>query len=395
MKGKDESVHEMSLRRDRLRAFIPRKASVHELIAEEAADWLVANREGLNSTQKAAFATWLRASPQNIEEYLNIASIGSDLRAACNDPEVSFEDLMKRALEAENPVAVARAPGPSQSMRRISGLTERARWRPQPWLSAAVAMAGIGAVTLVFVFWRNSGTPHDSNPIAYNLQTRHGEQLTQQLPDNSILKLDTDTAVSVQFDRRQRVVRVIQGRAEFRVAHEPTRRFLVQAGTVRITDIGTEFDVYARPDSTVVTVLEGRVAVAVDPRAAVLEHRRGSGHEGNEPPSRYAPVEVAAGQQVRVDKGSWPPTYIPVDTQRATAWLRRQIVFQNEPLERVAAEFNRYSATPIEIDSPALRTLAVSGVFAADDTESLIAFLRSLDGVRVEVTATRIRVSRK
>ena len=111
--------------------------------------------------------------------------------------------------------------------------------------------------------------------------------------------------------------------------------------------------------------------------------------------SPYAPIEVAAGQQLRVDNGSWPPTYTPVDTQRATAWLRRQIVFENEPLEAVAAEFNRYATTPIEIDSPALRTLAVSGVFAADDTESFIAFLRSLEGVQVDVSPTRIRVSRK
>jgi transmembrane sensor len=196
------------------------------------------------------------------------------------------------------------------------------------------------------------------------------------------VKLDTDTEVSIRFDHTQRVVRVVQGRAEFKVAHEPGRRFLVQAGTVGITDVGTEFDVYARPDSTVVTVLEGLVAVAAEP-------------QGSAPPPPYAPVEVAAGQQVRVDNGSWPPTYTPVDTQRATAWLRRQIVFENEPLEQVATEFNRYTAIPIEIDSPALRTLAVSGVFAADDTESFIAFLRSLDGVKVEVTPTKIRVSHK
>jgi hypothetical protein len=32
-------------------------------------------------------------------------------------------------------------------------------------------------------------------------------------------------------------------------------------------------------------------------------------------------------------------------------------------------------------------------VFATDDTDGFIAFLRSLDGVHVEVSATRIRVS--
>ena len=84
---------------------------------------------------------------------------------------------------------------------------------------------------------------------------------------------------------------------------------------------------------------------------------------------------------------------LAVDAQRTTAWLHRQIVFDHEPLERVAAEFNRYTQKPIEIATPALRNLQISGVFATDDTEAFIAFLRSLKGVRVEVTATRIRVS--
>ena len=70
-------------------------------------------------------------------------------------------------------------------------------------------------------------------------------------------------------------------------------------------------------------------------------------------------------------------------------------MFDHEPLERVAAEYNRYTAKPIEIATPALRDLQISGVFATDDTEAFIAFLRSLKGVRVEVTAAQIRVSRR
>ena len=69
-------------------------------------------------------------------------------------------------------------------------------------------------------------------------------------------------------------------------------------------------------------------------------------------------------------------------------------MFDHEPLEHVAAEFNRYGPKPIEIATPALRNLQISGVFATDDPEAFIAFLRSLKGVRVEVTETRVRVSR-
>ena len=83
----------------------------------------------------------------------------------------------------------------------------------------------------------------------------------------------------------------------------------------------------------------------------------------------------------------------PIDLQRATSWLRREISFERAPLSEVAAEFNRYGTVPIVIETPALRELAISGVFVADDTETFVAFLRSLKGVRVERLASAIRVT--
>ena len=90
-------------------------------------------------------------------------------------------------------------------------------------------------------------------------------------------------------------------------------------------------------------------------------------------------------------EGQAPTQATPADVQRNTAWLRRQILFERQSLAVVAAEFNRYSAMPIEIETPELRSLHISGVFSTDDPEPRVAFLRSLDGVKVEVTRTRIR----
>jgi ferric-dicitrate binding protein FerR (iron transport regulator) len=53
--------------------------------------------------------------------------------------------------------------------------------------------------------------------------------------------------------------------------------------------------------------------------------------------------------------------------ERASAARRpNEIVFDHEPLERVAAEFNRYAPKPIEIVTPALRNLQITGAFATD-----------------------------
>ena len=45
--------------------------------------------------------------------------------------------------------------------------------------------------------------------------------------------------------------------------------------------------------------------------------------------------------------------------------------------------------------TPELQKLEITGTFSIDNTEEILAFLRSLDGVSVDVTETQIRVSKK
>jgi len=138
----------------------------------------------------------------------------------------------------------------------------------------------------------------------------------------------------------------------------------------------------------VVTVVEGRVAVGHSPAAS-------AGSASPNAARATDMVYLGTDQQLRVTENEWPATPSSVDARRTTAWLHRQIVFDREPLDRVAGEFNRYVSKPIEISSPELRTLQISGVFSIDNSAAFIAFLRSLDGVQVDVTDERVVVSRK
>jgi transmembrane sensor len=343
---------------------------VRNLIAQEAADWFVANRAGLTVKERHAFATWINASPLHVEEYLALSAIACDLREACEDSQGDLEGLVARARQDEvSPVQ----PLWQRLVERVRGAGSNL------WPAPAFALAVFALLSVGLLMWWNrmsSAHPGGGDQIAaLHFETAHGEQRTYRLGDHSLLHLNTDSAVTVRYDRKERLVELTSGEAEFAVAHEPGRPFRVIAGAVEARVIGTEFDVRRAPDSTVITVVEGRVAV-------------GASSSAN--PSAF--VQLGAGQQIRV-AGDQPGPPLAVDPRRATAWLHRQIVFEREPLERVAGEFNRYSAKPIEITTPGLRNLEISGVFATDDTEAFLAFLRSLEGVRVEVTATQIRVS--
>ena len=111
--------------------------------------------------------------------------------------------------------------------------------------------------------WNWRPTLHPSAPgiTALHFETGHGEQLTRRLADNSILHLNTDSAVTVRYGKNERLVTLTSGQADFEVAHEPGRAFRVIAGPAEVIDLSTKFDVRLEQGSTVVTVVEGQVNV--------------------------------------------------------------------------------------------------------------------------------------
>jgi transmembrane sensor len=205
------------------------------------------------------------------------------------------------------------------------------------------------------------------------------------LPDNSVVHLNTDSSITIRFGATERLVMLSAGQADFKVAHDPIRAFRVVSGAAEVIAVGTQFDVRLKADSTVVTVLEGRVSVGLSPMLA-QGGRRLAG-------PRY--VQVRANEQVQVTEAEGPSVPVAVDAQNTTAWLHREIVFDHEPLTHVVAEFNRYAQKPVVLLTPSLEGLEISGAFATDDADAFVAFLRSLKGLRVQTTATRIEVSRR
>jgi transmembrane sensor len=363
---------------------ISKDEQMRAAVAEQAVDWFLERDERpLDARETAALMAWYTASPINVEEFLGVAVIARDLREAGPDSEHSVEALVARARADDDDRVQRLWP---RALAAVSDL------RVRRWQTSAVAIAVLGlAIFGLFFLWNLRPIPQQATPegaTALHLATRHGEQQTHRLADASVLHLNTDAAVTVQYSATQRLVTLTSGEAAFEVTHDAKRPFHVFAGSAEVLDLGTKFDVRLRSDSTVVTVVEGRVAVGL---SDISESRSMSSNP--RPPVRL--VELGPNQQVSVSRDEWPATPTTVDAKRTTAWLQRQIAFNHEPLERVAAELNRYAPKPIEIMTPELRKLEITGVFSIDDTEEFLAFLRTLDGVRVDVTATQIRVSKK
>ena len=352
----------------------PSEEQVRAAVAQQAGTWFIANQSGsLEQAERAAFVAWLKASPIHVEEYLGVALIAHDLPAAMDEPDLPLESLLEMARADDTNGVVSLEPP-----MRVRDLPSKQVSRPRTWSFATSTAAAVLVLAASALWWLHDG---DLLGLPKTYQTAHGEQIVTQLPDSSELHLNTDSSVTVRYTRSERVVEITRGQALFTVARDDHRRFRVAAGDAQIIAVGTQFDIHRRPHSTVVTVVEGSVAVLA----------------GQSPPpgvTGFPPgaLRVSAGSQVRVDAGGVLAHPLPVDVQQTVAWLQQKIAFDRRPLGEVADEFNRYGSIPIEIDDAALRALPISGVFDAYDIDSFVAFLQTLDGVRVERTTARIRV---
>ena len=337
----------------------PSDEQIRAAIAAQASEWFIENRSGaLDRNESARFLAWLQASPIHLEEYLRIASLAPGLEAAAKANKTPREALIARA-------GADRVIGFDPS---VSGSALRRPCVAQPWsLAAAAALACVALASL----WLLRDGERFGLPRTY--RTAHGEQSVRVLPDGSTLHLNSDSQVTVNYTRRERVVVLDRGQALFQVAREGERAFRVAAGNAQVLDVGTQFDVYRSPGAVTVTVVEGTVAVYTgSPQVTPIALRVGAGYQ----------------LQIRGEVGL--PR--PVNARAAVAWIKHKIVFEKVPLGEVADEFNRYGRVPIEIDDAALRTLPITGAFDAYDTDSFVAFLSMLNDVAVQKTPSRIRV---
>jgi len=348
----------------------PSDEEVRAAIAEQAGEWFIAHQAGpLDAEESAAFLAWLKASPIHVREYLGVARIAHHLPAAVRRPHVSLETFLAQQGMSEDSIVALESPVP----RREPSQTRRIA----PWV-LPVAASLIGLVVAA-VWWAHDG---ELLGIPKTYRTAQGEQSIERLPDGSVLRLDTDSEATVRYSGTERVIELNRGQALFEVVHEVTRRFRVAAGNAGAIAVGTRFNVYLKPSVTEITVAEGEIAVF----AGTPSWLRGPGG---------VPAEVqrvTAGYQLRIDGSGLAAQPVRVDLIQTLGWVEHKLVFEHRPLGEVAAEFNRYSRTPVEIEDEELRTLPVSGMFDASDTESFVAFLERLPGVKVERTPKRIRV---
>lgn len=341
-------------------------------IAAEAVDWFMdLHNSAADEARRQAFTEWLLRSPLHVEEYLQTSSAWQLLHVGSNG-DLATDVLVAAAKshhEADNVVRLAARSGARSPYARAS----RRFFFGSAWMRALVAslvLAGI-ALSVLYLRWQ---------PVTF--QTVIGEQRSFNLQDGSVVFLNTNSKVRVAWLSDERHIDLVRGEARFKVAKDPARPFIVATRTAAVRAVGTLFNVRAEPLSTQVAVLEGQVEVTQTP-----QHR--TGHlDPEEQPASVAPhprssIRLGAGERAAVTSVGIEPDAGP-SIEAVSAWTDRHLVFRDQRLGSVIAEFNRYRTQPLVLDDPELAALKIGGVFDLSDPDSLIAYLGAYETVQVD-----------
>jgi transmembrane sensor len=209
-------------------------------------------------------------------------------------------------------------------------------------------------------------------------RTEIGGHETVPLKDGTRIELNTDTRLRTAVDAHARRVWLDRGEAYFEVSHDPSRPFVVDAGSRKVTVLGTRFSIRRDGDRVTVAVVEGRVRV--DPTR----------------PSPGAAREVITAGDMAVAQG--PSILVaPRSTERvasALSWRRGMLTFDQATLAEAAAEFNRYNTRTLVITDPVAAKIRVGGAFEADNVQAFARLLHSAYGLRVQETDDAVMISR-
>lgn len=178
--------------------------------------------------------------------------------------------------------------------------------------------------------------------------TGTGELKTVILEDGSRVELSAASAISVDFNAGARRITLHKGEAFFSVVADEIRPFIVQAGDVRATALGTAYSVAITPERTSVAVTEHTVRVDAGGRHVDLG-------EGDA-------IDVENGMLGSVGNG---------EAENRLAWRSRQLVFLARPLSEVIAEVNRWRRGNLMLRDAQLASRRITIVIDLKDIEGI------------------------
>jgi ferric-dicitrate binding protein FerR (iron transport regulator) len=294
--------------------------------------------------EAARTQSWIEASADNRASYEALRSIWEQAENPSESESVNTDAAwarLSRRLGMDEAAQEAETPGLGRKS------------FPSWWRIAAILVMAIG-LSWVTVRFLNK---EDVLPNAQMLTLEAGDAFrTDTLPDCSVVTLNAHAKLRYPetFAEAKREVE-LEGEAFFEVERNPTKPFLIHAGSADVRVLGTSFNVRSSDSQVEVVVATGKVELSApqDDRAKA--------------------TILVAGQ-----RGDYSPTKGEIasrdnDDENFLYWKNRRLVFRNTPLTEVAAELQTlFPETSIELEGEEIGNCPLTTTFENLSVESIL-----------------------
>lgn len=215
--------------------------------------------------------------------------------------------------------------------------------------------------------------------VTYNtIMIPRGGEYQVELSDGTMVWLNSETQLKVPtaFVGEERRV-FLSGEAYFAVTKDDRKPFIVETDLGNVKVYGTEFNVkrYRDEKQLKATLVEGVIGFSSD---------------------RIEELKLKPGYQLSLTEGAGKPEIKQVKIYNEIAWRNKQFCFENETLEEIARELERWYNVKIVFTDPALKDLVFSGTLSRyGKIEMLLRLFEEGVEVKFVVEKDTVKVMRK
>lgn len=183
-----------------------------------------------------------------------------------------------------------------------------------------------------------------------------GDKARIELPDGTNVVLNSASQLSYlnDFGKKNRCVQ-LNGEAFFKVAHDESRTFIMQAGNLEVKVHGTSFNVSAYEDDEdiVVVLQEGKVGV----------YAQGMSHT------------MIPGDKLEYNKLTQKLTTTKVNSEDYIEWIKGNLYFDKESLKNIMNTLSRIYNVEIRFESDKLLNERFTGTIPGNGIRSALNML--------------------
>lgn len=318
-----------------------------EEIQQQACDWISRIDRGLSLDEHQALQRWTMLSESHRQILFDMAQTWDDL-SVLNE----LSGLMP--------------------LERIEPITSTKTQSTVFWPMAA-SVAFVVSVLVGWLVFNVDPTNNKQHPLT-TLTSNVGEQKPVTLSDGSVVYLNTNSEVVIDFSANERQIHLVKGEAHFDVAHNENRPFVVTAAHNSVTAVGTAFNVQLLNDQRFeLLVTEGKVLVK-----NALQQNNLQSIDNNLPALEGEGTLLVAGQKAWVDDTSTESINLSLEQmQNDLAWRQGIVVFHGEPLFEALSEISRYTPIHFKLADDNVKQQRVAGFFKAGDIDGLLSALKN------------------